>query len=700
MKEFFSSCFAFAFDFYFFISVAITAISFTYLYRTFFFNKSKKKKIDQLLRLDPSLETEMNNFRAQKTKLIFHFLKLFKGKIYKYLYVSSQNILIDIVDKDKNEFMIEYIDHEYPYKYNITEEIILVGEKDEKKIFLITINKYIENHYNVIIDNFEKEKTFSLEVIIYSKIKKCLEEIIKMENIKKYIKENLFSNILRFNIINLKENDLLDIYCIGMEDEEKDKVDKKKFSQFKENLLMNIIYSKDEKISFRRIFENSEEIPILYFTKEEINLLKELYSTLIKKYINADLHKIHNTIKFKQEFNAFDKKNNYSSEIDKRNNKEINIISDLRTIDAKFTNTPFFLRNYDKDNISIEELELTEHLCYLNIILMEGDYAIDKIKKLNQQKDLLFKKHSFLSNKDKSLILINLLANQKKCKSNYEFRSFYDLPENSPYIQSELFFRKTVSKLNDNSSLSFLYLQLNSGSGEDLLTNDYHYKIRIIPLLEIKFHLLKEFFYPYFFVFNSNNNILALNNKNTQILSFNESEEIGYIEAETLSKIPDENNMIKLAFLKFHEHAHIKFKGNYDDKLDPRYLLDGDFELIDNKYNYNTESTEISKVGESGNALEFFIFNNYTALEKLMKSKKNLSSLNNVELLIQDNFDELRKNIEEAIKDINISPSCNKDNELNKKYEEKIKIFKDFKNKKISEIRLNDLDIEELYKKH
>ena len=270
MKEFFSSCFAFAFDFYFFISVAITAISFTYLYRTFFFNKSKKKKIDQLLRLDPSLETEMNNFRAQKTKLIFHFLKLFKGKIYKYLYVSSQNILIDIVDKDKNEFMIEYIDHEYPYKYNITEEIILVGEKDEKKIFLITINKYIENHYNVIIDNFEKEKTFSLEVIIYSKIKKCLEEIIKMENIKKYIKENLFSNILRFNIINLKENDLLDIYCIGMEDEEKDKVDKKKFSQFKENLLMNIIYSKDEKISFRRIFENSEEIPILYFTKEEI----------------------------------------------------------------------------------------------------------------------------------------------------------------------------------------------------------------------------------------------------------------------------------------------------------------------------------------------------------------------------------------------------------------------------------------------
>ena len=85
------------------------------------------------------------------------------------------------------------------------------------------------------------------------------------------------------------------------------------------------------------------------------------------------------------------------------------------------------------------------------------------------------------------MILNNLLANEKSDKSNYRFRSFYDLPENSPYIQSELFFRKTVSQLNYNSNLSFLFLQLNSGSGKDYLTNAQHYKIKLIPLIEIKY---------------------------------------------------------------------------------------------------------------------------------------------------------------------------------------------------------------------
>ena len=110
----------------------------------------------------------------------------------------------------------------------------------------------------------------------------------------------------------------------------------------------------------------------------------------------------------------------------------------------------------------------------------------------------------------------------------YKLRCFYDLPENSPYIQSELFFRKVISKLNDNSSLSFLFLQLNSGSGKDYLTKEEHYKIRMIPLIEIKYHLLKKFFCPYFFTFNSNNKVAAYNNINTQILSFNESEDVGY----------------------------------------------------------------------------------------------------------------------------------------------------------------------------
>ena len=65
-------------------------------------------------------------------------------------------------------------------------------------------------------------------------------------------------------------------------------------------------------------------------------------------------------------------------------------------------------------------------------------------------------------------------------------------------------------------------MQLNSGSGKDHITKEEHYKIRMIPLIEIKYHLLKKFFHPYFFTYDSNNNIMALNNAHTQIISFNE----------------------------------------------------------------------------------------------------------------------------------------------------------------------------------
>ena len=299
------------------------------------------------------------------------------------------------------------------------------------------------------------------------------------------------------------------------------------------------------------------------------------------------------------------------------------------------------------------------------------------------------------------MILNNLLANEKSDKSNYRFRSFYDLPENSPYIQSELFYRKTVSQLNYNSNLSFLFLQLNSGSGKDYLTNAQHYKIKLIPLIEIKYHLLQEYFYTYFFTYNSNNKIMALNNVNTLILSFNESKDIGYTEPHKLTEISDENNMIKLAFLKFKEHAHIKFNDNYTEKLDPRYLLSGDFKLIDNKFgDKKEEKGQFFHSGESGNALEYFIFNDYFTLDKLMKSKEELTPLNNINLLTQNNFDELRKLAEELTKNVQLDFSYNQSthiNEIIKKYDEKIRTSVNLKNKSLSKIKYYDLDIEEIY---
>ena len=593
--------------------------------------------------------------------------------------------------------IIDYQDNEYPFKYNVAENISLFAESG-KKSFVIVINKHAENHYNIILDIIEK-KTYSLEIIIYSIIKKCLEEINYLKDLIIYQKENNLSNILRLNIINAREEDLLNIYSLNMENEEKLKINKDFFSGYAQNLLLNIIYSKEGKIAFRRIFENTEEKIILNYDEDDKNLLKSLYITVIKKYMNSNQDNKKILENFKKDFISFDKKHGYSSKINEENNKETDINSDLRIINMKFNYNPFYIWYFDKKDITLEELNMTEYLCYLNLILLGDNKFLDRIQNLNEEKNKIFNKYSYLTNKDKSLILINLLTNEKKNKSNYQFKSFYDLPIHSPYIQSELFFRKTVSQLNDNSSLSFLFLQLNSGSGEDYLTKAEHYKIRMIPLIEIKYHLLKKFFYTYFFTFNSNNNIMALSNVHTQILSFNESVDIGYWRPKRLSELSSQNNMIKLAFLKFHEYAHTKFHGNFENKMEPRFLLDANFQLIDNKKRKNSD-LDSPNAGESGNALEYFIFQDYTTLDKLMNSKEDLSPLNDSTLLIQDNFDKLREKTVDLIKNVELTTPYDKTNELSKKYKkykEKALNSKNFKSKKNSEINLlGDLEIEEL----
>ena len=169
-------------------------------------------------------------------------------------------------------------------------------------------------------------------------------------------------------------------------------------------MLLNIIFSKEGKIAFRKIFQNIEEKIILHFHEKEINLLKMLYINIIKKYLNADTGISINIENLKNEFNLFDKQHGYSLEINKKTNEEI-IHSDLRLINAKFCDTPFFIRNYGKD-ISFEDLKITEYLCYLNLLLSSDDNFLDRIQHLNEEKNKIFNKYSYLTNKDKILILL------------------------------------------------------------------------------------------------------------------------------------------------------------------------------------------------------------------------------------------------------------------------------------------------------
>ena len=78
------------------------------------------------------------------------------------------------------------------------------------------------------------------------------------------------------------------------------------------------------------------------------------------------------------------------------------------------------------------------------------------------------------------------------------FKIFYELKEESTYIQSKLLYRKIISILTENSNLFFLYLQLNSGAEIDLVSGRYLYKVKRISLIELQTHLLMDFFFHIF----------------------------------------------------------------------------------------------------------------------------------------------------------------------------------------------------------
>lgn len=119
-------------------------------------------------------------------------------------------------------------------------------------------------------------------------------------------------------------------------------------------------------------------------------------------------------------------------------------------------------------------------------------------------------------------LLKYLLFVKDKYNFNYKMINMEELPEFSPYIQSEILFRKIISSLKQNSKLSFLFLQLNSGGGTDIISTKTWYKIKMIPLVLIQKHILNDF-NPYFFTYYSSDTAnLAFNEMQTHLKSYNE----------------------------------------------------------------------------------------------------------------------------------------------------------------------------------
>ena len=81
---------------------------------------------------------------------------------------------------------------------------------------------------------------------------------------------------------------------------------------------------------------------------------------------------------------------------------------------------------------------------------------------------------------------------------DFKLVKLYNLPINSPFVESEKLIFDIIKKLNENSALYFFYLQINSLSGMDFISLDTWFKIKFIPITQIKAHLLNTR-HPFFF---------------------------------------------------------------------------------------------------------------------------------------------------------------------------------------------------------
>ena len=308
---------------------------------------------------------------------------------------------------------------------------------------------------------------------------------------------------------------------------------------------------------------------------------------------------------------------------------------------------PFYLKYYDKQP-SKTDFNYIKSLCFLNIFIeRDREEWRPLILDLQDETEKIFQKNVILSIKDKIMILLNYLIaikNEKQWDTNYIFKSFYELNEESSYIKSELFYRDIISQLNEESSLFFLYLQLNSGSSLDFISGTHFYKIKHISLIELKTHLLMDYFYPYFFLFFSEKEIKAWNGKTTQVKNYNRKI---FNKYRLLEKEFHVNETVKLALLKMHEYAHTKLKGNNSLKISQRYLFNNNLDFIDNK----KQLEEIIKVGdsmindylgESGEAFEIYIFGDKKIVDNILNSKNiDLTELYNPKLFVEKDFQKL-----------------------------------------------------------
>ena len=579
----------------------------------------KKKRFIKIF-LD-ELNKKMKNYKHKKTELIFNF-EIFNEKnvLYNKLIIFGKSYSIE-----PNKSLKITINKDDLIKSDFTDNITL-SNSNSNKSFLITINLRQENYYQTFLDILNN--TNATEIVFYSKDN--IPESLSSKHLKlKTFDTNEIPRIKRFYAINIDVNEVKSLYNHYASN----KMENNKI--IKTDIFINLIKNNNKIIG--RIFEQTDEKVIEDFNPDELKFLKEFEQEILKQQLFPFIQSSNNEVDPAKEM---DVKQCFDKFLSKNNNNSIKF-----HIQKKMSNICFFLKYFYNEPTN-EDFKIIERIIFLN--LLNDRNIIKAYKYINKKKEIFNKPFEFTL-KEKIFLSLNIALNLNKDIYDAKLFKLYSLPETSPYLQSELFYRDIVLNLGYESSLYFFFLQLNSTWGIDIISSDSWFKIKKIHLYDIQYHLLSDFS-PFFFVYNSLSKV-AFCNPQTLIKAYNENEEIGYFYLGKFAKIKSINNTIKLSFVKIHEESHCKYKGGFNMKHSGRYLLNNDLNVID--CHLDTILFDVARknsfvgeeVGEEGYAAEIYITGNYKTIDRLLKSNGNLQSLYNIKLFTGPNFDDLKKEI-------------------------------------------------------
>ena len=462
---------------------------------------------------------------------------------------------------------------------------IINSDNDNKKIFKIKVYKNCTNVINIRINN-ENDIYYDSEIILY---KNNSEENIKLEKGNFECSTHSCKNRERLLLYNMNEVELIKIIKDNNDDKE---LEKKALQIIKNNnnkLLLINIYKSNIKNNIL-IFEEKEKSLIIP-NKEEKKIFENYFWLMCKYRFNLKLMNIYaeeyknkivqNKKIFGQTISNLDNEkdiNTYFSFI----NQGINCILDEHIISQNDTRDYYFLLGYMllygffyKKNIF--------YYNFVNLFFLNMDIASKK-------------NYSFI---DLMKIAISFIVFSTNNKDNISLQFSDELEEDSPYKKGFKFFKDIIHDLNEDSDLTFMYLQINSGCGLELINEKKCYKLSMISVEDIKFHIINNI-PKYFYIFNSNSDEYIVTDARTQIMIFNEKK---ILDKTSINKI--NNSIMNITIGMFHESGHSKFHMNNDVGGDrsPIRCVNKNFDFTE-KFHWNSKER-----GESGKFIDFFLYN-------------------------------------------------------------------------------------------